>query len=64
MTSVMDRDQTLEFLRQHVKTDTLMKHLYTVDTAGTIVYTPGQKSESRCRYDNCPGSAGGAAARY
>ena len=39
MTSVMDRDQTLEFLRQHVKTDMLMKHLYTVEAVipiGTI----------------------------
>ena len=33
MTYVMNRDQTLEFLGQHVKTDTLMKHLYTVEAA-------------------------------
>lgn len=30
---VMDRAQTLEFLRNHVKTDMLMKHLYTVEAA-------------------------------
>ena len=29
---VMNRDQTLEFLRRHVKTEMLMKHLLTVDT--------------------------------
>ena len=33
MTHVMDREQTLEFLRQHVKTDMLMKHLFTVEAA-------------------------------
>ena len=30
---MMNRGQTLEFLRQHVKTETLMKHLYAVETA-------------------------------
>lgn len=30
---VMDREQTLEFLRRHVKTDMLMKHLLTVEAA-------------------------------
>ena len=30
---VMDREHTLEFLRQHVKTDMLMKHLFTVEAA-------------------------------
>ena len=29
---VVDREATLEFLRRHVKTDMLMKHLLTVDT--------------------------------
>ena len=33
MTYAMDRDQTLEFLRQHVKTDMLMKHLLSVEAA-------------------------------
>ena len=33
MSYALDRDQTLEFLRRHVKTDTLMKHLYTVEAA-------------------------------
>ena len=33
MTYIMDRDQTLEFLGQHVKTDMLMKHLYSVEAA-------------------------------
>ncbi len=28
---VMNREQTLEFLRAHVKTDMLMKHLYAVE---------------------------------
>ena len=30
---VMDRDRTLDFLRQHVKTEMLMKHLLTVEAA-------------------------------
>ena len=30
---VMDRERTIEFLRQHVKTEMLMKHLYTVEAA-------------------------------
>ncbi len=30
---VMDRDNTVAFLRQHVKTEMLMKHLYTVEAA-------------------------------
>ena len=30
---VMDRAQTLEFLRRHVKTDMLMKHLLTVEAS-------------------------------
>ena len=30
---VMNRDSTIEFLRQHVKTEMLMKHLYTVEAA-------------------------------
>ena len=30
--NVMSRKQTLEFLNNHVKTEMLMKHLYTVDT--------------------------------
>ena len=30
---VMSRDSTIEFLRQHVKTEMLMKHLYTVEAA-------------------------------
>ena len=30
---IMDREHTLEFLRQHVKTDMLMKHLFTVEAA-------------------------------
>ncbi len=30
---VMNRDNTIEFLRQHVKTEMLMKHLYTVEAA-------------------------------
>ena len=30
---VMNRDSTIEFLRQHVKTEMLMKHLYTVEVA-------------------------------
>ncbi len=29
----MSRDSTIEFLRQHVKTEMLMKHLYTVEAA-------------------------------
>ena len=29
---VMSREQTLEFLKAHVKTEMLMKHLYTVIT--------------------------------
>ena len=29
---VMSREQTLEFLNNHVKTEMLMKHLYAVDT--------------------------------
>ena len=29
---VMSRQQTLEFLNAHVKTEMLMKHLYAVDT--------------------------------
>ena len=31
--NVMDREQTIGFLRQHVKTEMLMKHLLTVDSA-------------------------------
>ena len=31
--NVMDRDRTIEFLRQHVKTEMLMKHLFTVEAA-------------------------------
>ena len=30
---VMDRDNTVAFLRQHVKTEMLMKHLFTVEAA-------------------------------
>lgn len=30
---VMNRDSTIEFLRRHVKTEMLMKHLYTVEAA-------------------------------
>ena len=30
---VMSRDSTIEFLRRHVKTEMLMKHLYTVEAA-------------------------------
>ena len=30
---VMSRDQTLEFLKNHVKTEMLMKHLYTVEAS-------------------------------
>jgi len=30
---VMDRDQTIEFLRNHVKTEMLMKHLFTVEAS-------------------------------
>ena len=30
---VMEREQTLEFLREHVKTEMLMKHLLTVEAA-------------------------------
>jgi putative nucleotidyltransferase with HDIG domain len=30
---VMDREQTMEFLRRHVKTDMLMKHLLSVEAA-------------------------------
>ena len=30
---VMNRDRTIEFLRQHVKTKMLMKHLFTVEAA-------------------------------
>jgi predicted hydrolase (HD superfamily) len=33
---VMGRDRTLEFLRQHVKTEVLMKHLLAVDTVLTL----------------------------
>ena len=33
MSDAMDREETLLFLRQHVKTDTLMKHLLTVEAA-------------------------------
>jgi site-specific DNA recombinase len=39
---VMDREQTLEFLRRHVKTDMLMKHLLSVDTACTMLYNHQQ----------------------
>jgi predicted hydrolase (HD superfamily) len=28
---IMDRDQTMDFLRRHVKTEMLMKHLIAVD---------------------------------
>ncbi len=28
---VMNRDETLEFFSQHVKTDMLMKHLFSVE---------------------------------
>ena len=34
---VMNRDQTLEFLKNHVKTEMLMKHLYAVEAS---VVTP------------------------
>ena len=30
---VMDRDHTIDFLNHHVKTDMLMKHLFTVEAA-------------------------------
>ena len=30
---MMDRDQTLKFLQDHVKTEMLMKHLLTVEAA-------------------------------
>ena len=30
---VMDRDQTIEFLRRHVKTEMLMKHLLSVEAS-------------------------------
>ena len=30
---VMDREHTIEFLHKHVKTDMLMKHLFTVEAA-------------------------------
>jgi predicted hydrolase (HD superfamily) len=33
MVDVMNRDQTLEFLSQHVKTDMLMKHLLSVEAS-------------------------------
>ncbi|MCI0846767.1 MAG: HDIG domain-containing protein [Chloroflexi bacterium] len=33
MTSVIDREETLEFLQQHVKTDMLMKHLLAVEAS-------------------------------
>ncbi len=29
---VMSREQTLDFLKIHVKTEMLMKHIYAVDT--------------------------------
>ena len=35
--NVMDRDQTLEFLGRHVKTEMLMKHLLSVNTVYTIM---------------------------
>ncbi len=31
--NVMDREQTIGFLRQHVKTEMLMKHLLTVEAS-------------------------------
>ena len=31
--NVMDRDQTVEFLRRHVKTEMLFKHLLTVEAS-------------------------------
>lgn len=31
--NIMDRDQTINFLNQHVKTDRLMKHLFTVEAS-------------------------------
>jgi DNA invertase Pin-like site-specific DNA recombinase len=43
---VMGRDRTLEFLRQHVKTEVLMKHLLAVDSVSTLVYNGlGQGTE-------------------
>lgn len=33
MTDVMSREQTLEFLQAHVKTEMLMKHLYAVEAS-------------------------------
>ena len=37
MTDVMSREQTLEFLQAHVKTEMLMKHLYPVDTDHWVI---------------------------
>ena len=37
--SLMGRDQTLEFLGQHVKIDRLMKHLFPVEGVITEVST-------------------------
>jgi hypothetical protein len=53
---VMDRVHTIEFLHEHVKTDVLMKHLLTVDTVYTMMYSPGQKIR-RKGDDDSPGEA-------
>ena len=38
---VMDRDQTMEFLRQHVKTEMLMKHLLSVEASMCVSIAQG-----------------------
>lgn len=44
---VMDRTQTLEFLSQHVKTDMLMKHLFSVEASMRGYARKFQEDEDR-----------------
>ena len=46
---VMNREETLEFLNRHVRTEMLMKHLYSVEAVipiGTLKH-PNQASSGR-----------------
>ena len=47
MTHVMDREQTLEFLSHHVKTDMLMKHLLSVEASMKAYARKYEEDEER-----------------
>ena len=51
--NVVSREQTLEFLKNHVKTEMLMKHLYTVEASEV---TPASSEAMRSEGHRRPGS--------